>query len=39
VDIVSLGFRKAFDTASHKILTEKVLVCGLDELTTTWIEN
>ncbi|GAB0177311.1 mitochondrial enolase superfamily member 1 [Grus japonensis] len=39
VDIVYLDFRKAFDTAFHKILIEKLLKYGLDEQTVRWIEN
>jgi len=39
VDIVYLDFRKAFDTAFHKIRIEKLLKCGLDEQTVRWTEN
>ena len=39
VDIVYLDFRKAFDTAFHKIRIEKLLKCGLDEETVRWIEK
>lgn len=38
VDIVCLDFIKAFDTASLKILTEK-LCMGLDELTVRWVKK
>lgn len=31
VNISCLDFRKAFDTISHKILTYKVLLYGLDK--------
>ena len=39
VAIVYLDFGKAFDTVSHKIHTEKLLMYGLDEQTLRWIEN
>ncbi|KAK4831130.1 hypothetical protein QYF61_015433 [Mycteria americana] len=39
VDIVYLNFRKAFDTVSHKILIEKLLMHGLDDQTVRLIEN
>ncbi|KAK4831780.1 hypothetical protein QYF61_019093 [Mycteria americana] len=39
LDIVYLDFRKAFDTAFHKILIEKLLKRGLDEQTVRWTEN
>ncbi|KAK4818206.1 hypothetical protein QYF61_008590 [Mycteria americana] len=39
VDTVYLDFRKAFDTASHNILTDKLMKYGLDEQTVKWIEN
>ena len=39
VDIVDLDFSKAFDTVSHKIITDKLLVYGLDKQTVRWIEN
>lgn len=32
VDIVYLYFRKAFDTATHQIVTEKLVKHGLEEL-------
>lgn len=39
VDIIYLDIRKAFDTVSHKILIEKLLMYGVDEQTVKWIEN
>lgn len=39
VDMVYLGFRKAFDTVPHKILTGKLLQPGLDEHRTGWTEE
>jgi len=39
VDIVCLDFRKAFYTVFHKILIDKLLICGLDEQTMRRIEN
>ncbi|KAK4828844.1 LOW QUALITY PROTEIN: hypothetical protein QYF61_000901 [Mycteria americana] len=39
VDVVYLDFSKAFDTASHSILLEKVAACGLDGCTLCWVTN
>ncbi|GAB0178538.1 mitochondrial enolase superfamily member 1 [Grus japonensis] len=39
VDIVYLDLRKAFDTVFHKILTDKLLMYGLDEQMARWIGN
>ncbi|GAB0207040.1 mitochondrial enolase superfamily member 1 [Grus japonensis] len=39
VDIVYLDIRKAFDTMSHKILMEKLLMYGLNQQTVRWIEK
>jgi len=39
VAIVYLDFTKAFDTVSHKILVEKMLVHGLNKKTVRWIEK
>lgn len=39
VDMVYLGFRKAFDTVPHKILIGKLLQPGLDEHRTGWTEE
>jgi len=39
VDVVYLDFSEAFDTVSHKILTEKLMKCGPDEQTVRWVEN
>ena len=39
VDIVYLDFSKAFDTVSHKILIDRLLMYRLDEQTVRWIEN
>jgi len=37
VCIVYLDFSKAFDTVSHKILRDKLLICGLVEQTVRWM--
>lgn len=39
VDIVYLGFSKAFNTVPHNILIGKLRNCGLGEWTMRWIEN
>lgn len=39
VDIAYLDFGKAFDTVSHKFLTDKLFVHGLDVQTVRWNEN
>ncbi|TRZ17568.1 hypothetical protein HGM15179_009563 [Zosterops borbonicus] len=39
VRIVCLNFNEAFDTVSHEILAEKLLMCGLDKQTVRWIEK
>jgi len=39
VDNVYLDFSNAFDTFSHKIITKKLLMCGLDEQTVRCIET
>jgi len=39
VDVVYLGFSKAFDTVSNNILLGKLRKCGLDEWSVKWIEN
>jgi len=39
VDVVYLGFRKAFDTVPHNILLEKLAAHGLDRCTLCWIKN
>jgi len=39
VDIVYLDFSEAFDSVSHKILMDKLLMYGLNEQTVKWIEN
>ncbi|KAK4827287.1 hypothetical protein QYF61_016433 [Mycteria americana] len=36
VDVVYLGFSKAFDTVSHSILLEKLAAHGLDGCTLRW---
>jgi len=39
VDVIHLDFKKAFDTASHSILLEKLPAHGLDGSTLHWIKN
>ena len=39
VDVVYLGFSKAFDTVSHSILLQKLAVCGLDRYTLGWVRE
>ncbi|GAB0177402.1 hypothetical protein GRJ2_000205400 [Grus japonensis] len=39
VNIIYLNFSKAFNTFSHKILIEELLMYRLDEQTVWWIEN
>ena len=39
VDVVYLDFSEAFDTVCHKILTDKLMKCGLDEQTARWDGN
>ena len=39
VDMVHLGFSKAFDTVSHSILLQKLAVRGLDRYTLGWVRN
>ncbi|KAK4809932.1 hypothetical protein QYF61_001659 [Mycteria americana] len=39
VDVVYLDFSKAFDTASHSILLEKLAAHGLDGCTLHWVKN
>ncbi|XP_068786191.1 uncharacterized protein [Struthio camelus] len=39
VDVVYLDFRKAFDAASHNILIDKLMKCGLEKWTGRWPEN
>jgi len=39
VDVVYLDFSKAFDTAPHSILLEKLAAHGLDGCTRCWIKN
>ncbi|KAK4813307.1 hypothetical protein QYF61_023982 [Mycteria americana] len=39
VDVVYLDFSKAFNTVSRKILTEKLMKCGLNEQTMKSIES
>ena len=39
VDVVYLDFSKAFDTVSHSILLQKLVVCGLDRYTLGWVRN
>ena len=39
MDIAYLEFKKAFDTLSCEILTEKLMKYGLDEQRVKWTEN
>lgn len=39
VGIVCLDFSEAFDTVSHKILAEKLLMCGFNKQTVRWTEK
>jgi len=39
VDVVSLDFRKAFDTAPHSILLDKLSNCGMSKFTVSWVKN
>lgn len=39
MNVVYLDFNEAFDTASHKILIEKLLLYRLDEQRVRWLEN
>ncbi|KAK4819905.1 hypothetical protein QYF61_014640 [Mycteria americana] len=39
VDVVYLGFSKAFDMVSHSILLEKLAAHGLDGCSLRWIKN
>jgi len=39
VDVIYLGFSKAFDTVPHSILLEKLAAHGLDGCTLHWIKN
>jgi len=39
VDVIYLDFSKAFDTAPHSILLEKLAAHGLDGCTLCWIKN
>ena len=37
VDIVYLGFSKAFDMVPHSLLLEKLMRCGLDKWSLQWV--
>ncbi|KAK4825598.1 hypothetical protein QYF61_000687 [Mycteria americana] len=39
MDVVYLGFSKAFDMVSHSILLEKLAAHGLDGCTLRWVKN
>uniref|UniRef100_A0A8C3CEB3 Reverse transcriptase domain-containing protein n=1 Tax=Cairina moschata TaxID=8855 RepID=A0A8C3CEB3_CAIMO len=39
VDVIYLGFSKAFDTVSHDILRAKLRKCWIEEWTVRWVEN
>lgn len=36
--IKCLTFNRAFDTVSHKMLTDRLLMYGLDEQTVRWLK-
>ncbi|GAB0184834.1 mitochondrial enolase superfamily member 1 [Grus japonensis] len=38
VDVVYLNFSRAFDRVSHKIIIDKLLMCGLDEQTESIVD-
>lgn len=35
----AVNFYRAFDTASHKVRTEKILIYGVDGQTVRWVES
>ena len=39
VDVIYLDFSKAFDTAPHSILVEKLAAHGLDGHTLHWVKH
>ena len=39
VDIVYLGFSKAFGTVFHSIVPEKLAVCGCGRYTLCWVKS
>ena len=39
VNVVYLGFRKAFDTVPHNILMENLAAHGLDGCTLRWMKH
>jgi len=39
VDVISLGFTKAFDTVPHSTLLENLISHGLDRCTLHWVKN
>ncbi|KAK4832759.1 hypothetical protein QYF61_025288 [Mycteria americana] len=39
VDIVFLGFSKAFDTVPHSILLDKLSNCGMSRFTVCWVKK
>ena len=36
---VYLNFIKAFNTVSHSILLEKLVACGLNRYSLSWVKN
>jgi len=39
VDIVNLDFSRAFDSVYHKMLIDKLVMCGLDKQPVRWTES
>ena len=39
MDVVFLGFSKAFNTVPHSILLDKLSSCGMSGFTACWVKN